>query len=126
MSRYSIDTIAEILIEKTDQLKKSSEILERATQRKLQIDSTELRNLIEEQKENQRAILSDFKALKKENSSRVSNFVFIAIVVAISVNVGIYLYNMKIVKDYNYMELKLEHYQNELQKIQNGNKKSKR
>lgn len=118
MSRYSIDTIAEILIEKTDELKKSSEILEKATLRKLQIDSTELRNLVEEQKINQQTILSDFKALKDENISRVPNYVFIALTVAVLMNMGILWYTMKTVKDYNYMEMKMEHYKTKLESLE--------
>ena len=74
--RHSIDTIAEILIEKLDDLENTASRMEIASSKELRIDTSELNVIIQNQNLKERQILIDLKMLQQQNKSRVPNWVW--------------------------------------------------
>lgn len=73
--RHNIDTIAEVLIDKMNDMERTANRIERASSRELKIDTAEMKALLSNQRRTEESILNDLKAIKETNSTRVPNWV---------------------------------------------------
>lgn len=77
MSRHSIDTIAEVLIDKINALEKNTNRIEKVVEdlkkSSVKIDSTEFQRLTAERKGQENAFLSQYEAIQAKNGTRLPN-----------------------------------------------------
>ena len=89
--RHNIGTIAEVLIDKLDEIQKHTERLEKVAQRagetKLKVDTTKLDRLISEQKQTQESFLFQLNELTKRNKNRLPNHLLYLVVSALALAV---------------------------------------
>ncbi len=77
--RHNIGTIAEVLIEKLDDLENITKQIEIVASKELKIDTSELNVIIQNQNLKERQILIDLKNLQEQNKSRFPNWVCYAL-----------------------------------------------
>jgi len=73
--RHNIDTIAEVLIDKLNDLERTAEKIDQASKRIMKLDVSELRELQKEQNTSENIILSDLKKLQGKNQARLPNWI---------------------------------------------------
>lgn len=89
--RHNIQTIAEILIDKLDEIKGLSKKMEALTERPVKVDTAELQEQISSHQKEMDAFLSDLRALKMQNKSRLPGYVVFLVVFSFSVSIGLIL-----------------------------------
>ena len=100
--RHSIDTIAEVLIDKLNDLEHTAQRIEKATEKELKLDVKEVRSLVEmhkktlhEQNKLEKSFLSDLKAFNDKNRTRVPNWVFALLCALFFTSLGSIYYSWK-------------------------------
>jgi len=74
--RHSTQDIAEILIDKFKDMERTAKIIEKASNKTLQVDTTELKQILEEHRKEKNQILIDIRKMKEKNRARLPNWVF--------------------------------------------------
>lgn len=115
--RHNIDTIAEVLIDKLNDMERTAKRIETASTRELKIDSREVRELLENQKKEERAFLDDLRAVRSKNSTRVPNWVWGVIGGLILCSFGAIFYAWNKTEDYEIQKLETEYYKAEYNKL---------
>lgn len=116
--RHNIDTIAEILIDKINDLEKHTKRIETVVSEvktsSIDIDTTEIENLYNTRQKQERRFLSDLKALNLKNQTRLPNYILIALLVAFVALIGFSLYSYKQLKQVDVLKLQIEYYEDKL------------
>ncbi len=116
--RHNIDTIAEILIDKINDLEKHTNRIENVVKdvqtSSIDINTTEIENLYNTRQKQERQFLSDLKALNLKNQTRLPNYILIALLVAFVALIGFSLYSYKQLKQVDVLKLQIEYYEDKL------------
>lgn len=116
--RHNIDTIAEILIDKINDLEKHTNRIENVVKdvqtSSIDINTTEIENLYNTRQKQEGQFLSDLKALNLKNQTRLPNYILIALLVAFVALVGFSLYSYKQLKQVDVLKLQIEYYEEKL------------
>lgn len=115
--RHNIDTIAEVLIDKLNDMERTAGRIETASQRELKIDSREVRELLENQKREEKAFLDDLRAARSKNSTRVPNWVWGVIGGLILCSLGFIFYAWNKAEAYDLQKQKAEYFEQEYNKL---------
>ena len=115
--RHNIDTIAEVLIDKLNDMERTAKRIEQATSRELKIDSREVRGLLENQKREEKAFLDDLRATRQKNSTRVPNWVWGVIGGLIICSFGFIFYAWNKAEAYELQKQKAEFFEQEYNKL---------
>ena len=119
--RHNIDTIAEILIDKLNDMERTAQRIEKASSRELKIDSREVRELLENQKREEKAFLDDLRSVRSKNSARVPNWVWGIVCGLILISLGSVFYAWKKAEEYELNKLKAEHFERLFTEFQENN-----
>lgn len=115
--RHNIDTIAEILIDKLDDMERTAQRIEKASSRELKIDTAEMKALIESQRETEESILSDLRAVKKKNSTRVPNWLIAVMVAFYLSSLGFMMYALNKAETYDEAVQRANYFEQEYKKL---------
>mgnify|MGYP000020237693 FL=1 len=122
--RHNIDTIAEILIDKIDEMQSVAKQIENSTKKPLKIDTNELEILNEELQKNfekqtneQKAFLSDLKTLLQNKHARLPNWVFLLLGVFFLTSTGLIFYSWTKIENYQYEKHRADYFENEYLKL---------
>lgn len=120
--RHSTQDIAEILIDKFNDLERTAKTIEQASNKTIKIDTTELKQILEEHRKEQRRILSDLGQLRGRNQTRLPNWVFGVLAGLILTMIGFSVYTWKKAEAYDYQKASSEHFEQEYLKLKNEEK----
>ena len=116
--RHNIDTIAEILIDKINDLEKHTNRIENVVKdvqtSSIDVDTSEIENLYNIRQKQERQFLSDLKALNLKNKTRLPNYILIALLITFVALVGFSLYSYKQLKQVDVLKLQIEYYEDKL------------
>ena len=115
--RHNIDTIAEILIDKLNDMERTAQRIEKASSRELKIDSKELRALLENQKREEKTFLDDLRSVRNKNSARVPNWVWGIIGGLILLSMGSIYYAWSKAEDYELKKFEAKYFEQEYNKL---------
>jgi hypothetical protein len=115
--RHNIDTIAEVLIDKLNDMERTAKRIEQASSRELRIDSREVRELLENQKREEKAFLDDLRAVRSKNSTRVPNWVWGVIGGLVLLSFGAIFYAWSKAEDYEMQKIEAEYFEQEYNKL---------
>jgi hypothetical protein len=113
IKRHNIDTIAEVLIDKLNDMERTAQRIETASTRELKIDSKELRTLLENQKREEKTFLDDLRAVGDKNSTRVPNWVWGVIGSLTLCSLGFIFYAWNKAEAYDLQKQKAEYFEQE-------------
>lgn len=127
--RHSIDTIAEVLIDKLNDLEHTAQRIEKATEKELKLDVKEVRSLVEmhkktlhEQNKLEKSFLSDLKAFNDKNRTRVPNWVFALLCALFFTSLGSIYYSWKKAESYDYQKNRADFFEAKYQEILDAKK----
>lgn len=119
--RHNINTIAEILIDKLNDLEHIAKRLEavskRASETVLPVDTKKLEELRLIEREERNSFLSVLRALNRKNNTRVPNWVLSLLGVLFLVSIGLSIYAWNKAEEYDLMKAKANHYENLYQEL---------
>lgn len=110
-NRHNIDTIANVLIDKLNEMEKTAIRIERASQQPLKIDMREIEQLFQDKKKAGKAILSDLSALKEKNRGRVPSWVIVVLSAVFLISIGLSLYAWRKAEQYELQKSRAEHFE---------------
>jgi primosomal protein N'' len=97
--KHSIDTIAEVLIDKLTDMERVASRIETASKTDFKIDTSELKELFSEhrkvisnQLENEKSILRSLEQLKEKNNTRLPNWILICLFASYFITFGVMFY----------------------------------
>ena len=73
--RHNVQEIAEVLIDKMDDLQRLGKSIDQSSRRVIQVDTKELEQILEDNRNKNRAILHKIESLQKKNATRLPNWV---------------------------------------------------
>lgn len=109
--RHNIDTIAEVLIDKIEDMEKIAGRIEKASEKTLKVNVSELRELLVGQKREEKHFLSELQSLKKKNQFRLPNWVFTLLCIFFLGSIGFSVYAWKKAEAYDYANARADHYE---------------
>lgn len=115
--RHNIETIAEVLIDKLNDMERTAQRIERASTRELKIDTAEMKFLIEKQRSAEESILTDLIAVKENNSTRVPNWVLGVLGGLVLCSLGFIFYAWNKAEAYDLQKQKAEYFEQEYNKL---------
>ena len=77
--RHNVQEIAEVLIDKMDDLQKLGKSIDQSSRRVIQVDTSELEQILKENSNKNMAMLDKIESLQKKNASRLPNWVVAAV-----------------------------------------------
>lgn len=121
-NRHNIDTIATVLIDKIDKMEKAAQRMEKAANSPISVDTREFEmyaadmkeftnSALHEQIKLQKAFLSDLKASKLKNHTRVPGSVVIALALSFGLCISMMWYSWSMAEDYSFSKAKAEKYE---------------
>jgi primosomal protein N'' len=97
--KHSIDTIAEVLIDKLTDMERVASRIETASKTDFKIDTSELKELFSEHKkvilnqlENEKSILRSLKQLKEKNNTRLPNWMLACLFASYLITFGVMIF----------------------------------
>tara|TARA_Y100000758_G_C15991114_1_gene400510 strand:+ start:309 stop:707 length:399 start_codon:yes stop_codon:yes gene_type:complete len=122
--RHSIDTIAEVLIDKIEAMEKVADKIDKAKEKPIQIEVSELKQILEKQEnifKTQRKyldkILSDLKSLKEVRHSRIPFKGVVFLGGFFLTSICFCIYSLKKAEGYELHKAKAEHFEIEYLKL---------
>jgi len=115
--RHNIDTIAEVLIDKLDDMEQTAKRIEIASQRVQKVDTSELRALMENQKRNETEFLKSLDEAKKKNQTRVPNWLIAVMAVFYLTSLGFMLYAWNKAETYDEAIQRANYFEQEYNKL---------
>lgn len=115
--RHNLDTIAEVLIDKLDDMEKTATRIEIASQRVQKVDTSELRELMESQTRKEAEILNGINAVKKKNETRVPNWLIAVMVAFYLTSLGFMLYAWNKAETYDEAVQRANYFEQEYNKL---------
>lgn len=115
--RHNINTIAEVLIDKLNNMERTAGRIEKASSKELKIDTAEMKTLIENQISEQKAILSDLRKLREKNKGRMPNWVLAIVLGFILSSFGVFIYSLSKEKAYQEAVEKATYFEQEYNKL---------
>lgn len=119
--RYSIDLIANTLIDKLNGMEKTAIRIEKVSQQPLKIDTGEIEEIFQARKNEENAILEGLRALQKKNRARLPYWVMVVLSVVFLASIGLSLYAWRKAEGYDMQKARAEHYEQLYIKMQEGN-----
>lgn len=97
--KHSIDTIAEVLIDKLTDMERVASKIESASKTELKVDVSNLKELFSEhrkvisnQLENEKSVLRSLEQLKEKNNTRLPNWILICLFASYFITFGVMFY----------------------------------
>lgn len=115
--RHNIQTIAEVLIDKLNDLEKLTEMVERASEKSLKVDDKDLKETLVNQTNQIKTYLSDFKSLSAKSQYSLPNWLFVLITGSFLVSFGFIYYSWTKIEDYNFQKSKADYFQAKFNEI---------
>lgn len=116
--RHNIDTIAEVLIDKLNDLERTAEKIDQASKRTMKLDVSELRLLQKERNISEKSILNDLKQLQSKNQTRLPNWVLGVLFAFFLGLIGSIYFAYSSIKKVKYLEKEKDYYYQEMTKLQ--------
>lgn len=115
--RHNINTIAEILIDKINDLNKDARRIEKIVDdlksSSMSVDTSGFEKLISERRQQEKSFLDDSKAVLAKNRTRLPNWITAGLIIALLALVGFSFYAFDQLKEVELMKLKIEHYESQ-------------
>lgn len=115
--RHNIDTIAEILIDKINELDKNAKRIENTVEalRKssLKVDTDEMKQILSERSTQENAFLSHYKTLQEKNNTRLPNWILTLLIGFFLAFLGFSFYAWSQIKQVELLKAKIEYYEQE-------------
>lgn len=115
--RHNIQTIAEVLIDKLNDLEKLTERVEKASEKALKVDDKDLKETLVNQTNQIKTYLSDFKSLSAKSQYSLPNWLFVLITGSFLVSFGFIYYSWTKIEDYNFQKSKADYFQAKFNEI---------
>jgi len=109
--RHSTQDIAEILIDKFNDLERTAKTIEQASSKTIKIDTAELKQILEEHRKEQGQILSNLRKLRDKNQTRLPNWVFGVLAGLILCFIGTTIYIVRKAENYDLEKARSAHYE---------------
>lgn len=117
--RHNIDTIAEVLIDKLNDMERTAKRIEAVSEKELKIDTSRLEEILDEQKIKEEYILNELKALQEKNITRVPNWVLGVLAGIVMLSFGFMFYAWSKAESYDDQKFKADYYENEYNLLKN-------
>lgn len=119
--RQNIDTIAEVLIDKLNDMERLAKRIEVATTKAentvVKVNSNELQEILRENRQTEKSILSDLRRLKEKNSTRVPNWVLIVLAVVVLTSIVYSMAVFSVVQQSTENKMRADYYEQEYNKL---------
>lgn len=115
--RHNIDTIAEVLIDKLDEMESTAKRIETASRQVQKVDTSELRALMDSQTRKESEILEGINAVKKKNETRVPNWLIAVMVAFYLTSLGFMLYAWNKAETYDEAIQRANYFEQEYNKL---------
>lgn len=119
--RQNIDTIAEVLIDKLNDMERLAKRIEVATTKAentvVKVNSNELQEILRENRQTEKSILSDLSRLKEKNSTRVPNWVLIVLAVVVLTSIVYSMAVFSVVQQSTENKMRADYYEQEYNKL---------
>lgn len=109
--RHNIDTIANVLIDKLEDMEKTAVRIEKAANQPLQVDLRRMEEIFNDKTNKEEAVLRDLSELRQKNKGRVPNWIITLLCAFFLISVGISLYAWKKAEQYDQQKTNAEHFQ---------------
>ena len=109
--RYSIDLIANTLIDKLNGMERTAARIEKVSKEPLKIDAEEIEKIFQARKNEENAILEGLRALQKKNRARLPYWVMVVLSVAFLASIGLSLYAWNKAEGYDMQKARAEHFE---------------
>lgn len=119
--RYSIDLIANTLIDKLNGMERIAARIEKVSKEPLKIDTEEIEKIFQARKNEENAILEGLRTLQRKNRARLPNWVMIVLSVAFLASIGLSLYAWTKAEEYDQQKSKATYYEQMYKKSKEKN-----
>jgi|AntRauMFilla1563_2_1112583.scaffolds.fasta_scaffold02036_1 hypothetical protein len=118
--RHSTQDIAEILIDKFKDMERTAKTIEKASNKTLRIDTTELKQIMAEHRSERNQILSDIRKLREKNRARLPNWVFAVLAGLFLAFLGATVYMVDKAEKYDMEKGRAEYYERLYRELKEG------
>ena len=112
--RHNIDTIAEVLIDKINDFEKSSaqigKVVAELKATSLQVDTTEMKQILSERAKQENAFLSQYEAVQKINNTRLPNWILALLIGLFLALIGFSFFAWHQLKQIDLLKAEIEYY----------------
>jgi hypothetical protein len=116
--RHNIDTIAEVLIDKLNDMERTALKIETASKRELKIDTKGLEELFLMQNTAEKTILSDLEQLQQKNKVRLPNWVLGVLFAFFLGLIGSIVFAYSSVKKVEHLQFERDYYKEKVLELQ--------
>ena len=113
--RHNIDTIAEILIDKINELDKNAKRIEKTVdtlqKSKLKVDTEEMKQILSERSHQESAFLSRYEAIQQKNNTRLPNWILTLLIGLFLALIGFSFFAWNQIKQVELLKAKIEYYE---------------
>jgi len=109
--RYSIDLIANTLIDKLNGMERTAARIEKVSKEPLKIDTEEIEKIFQAKLKEEKDILRRLRELQEKNRTRVPNWVMIVLSAVFLTSIGLSLYAWRKAEQYELQKLRAEHFE---------------